>query len=200
MADQRSVEMLAFNFARRTFAYKRLAQCLSRFVSAFSSFRREYLDPVVKADQSAQYVDDIGIAAINATELNRNIRSVFTCIHQAGLKLTIDKWHFGLRQIEEKFHQKETHHKPRQFKISLTNLDSPNRKSHYNDIWVPWTLTENIFPEWPKNPFRSANCLKRKCRSIFRQSWMKHLIQSIKLSVTLTNYHWSSPFQESSSS
>ena len=50
MADQRSVEVLAFNFASRTFAYKRLAQGLSRFVSAFSSFIREYLDPVVKAD------------------------------------------------------------------------------------------------------------------------------------------------------
>ena len=50
IADQRSVEMLAFNFASRTFAYKRLAQGLSRYVSAFSSFMREYLDPVVKAD------------------------------------------------------------------------------------------------------------------------------------------------------
>ena len=54
MADQRSVEMLAFIFASRTFAYKRLAQGLSRSVSAFSSFMREYLDPVVKADQCAQ--------------------------------------------------------------------------------------------------------------------------------------------------
>ena len=41
MADQRSVEMLAFNFPSRTFAYKRLAQGLSRSVSAFSSFMRE---------------------------------------------------------------------------------------------------------------------------------------------------------------
>ena len=90
MADQRSVEMLAFNFASRTFAYKRLAQGLSRSVSAFSSFMREYLDPVVKADQCAQYVDDIGIAANNATDLTRNIRAVFKCIRQAGLKLTIE--------------------------------------------------------------------------------------------------------------
>ena len=41
MADQRSIEMLAFNFASRTFAYKRLAQGLSRALSAFSSFMRE---------------------------------------------------------------------------------------------------------------------------------------------------------------
>ena len=40
MADQRSVEMLAFNFASRTFAYERLAQDLSRSISAFSSFMR----------------------------------------------------------------------------------------------------------------------------------------------------------------
>ena len=100
MADQRSVEMLAFNFASRTFAYKRLAQGLSRSVSAFSSFMRGYLDPVVKADQYAQYVDDIGIAANNATDLTRNIRAVFKCIRQAGLKLTIEKCNFGVRQVE----------------------------------------------------------------------------------------------------
>ena len=100
MADQRSVEMLAFNFASRTFAYKRLAQGLSKSVSAFSSSMRDYLDPVVKADQCAQYVDDIGIAANNATDLTRNNRAVFKCIRQAGLKLTIEKCHFGVRQVE----------------------------------------------------------------------------------------------------
>ena len=80
MADQRLVEMLAFNFASRTFAYKRLAQGVSRSVSAFSSFMREYLDPVVKADQCAQYVDDIGTAANNATDLTRNFRAAFKCV------------------------------------------------------------------------------------------------------------------------
>ena len=100
MADQRSVEMLAFNFAIRTFAYKRLAQRLSRSVSAFSSFMHEYLDPVIKADQCAQYVDDIGIAANNATDLTRNIWAVFKCISQAGLKLKIKKCHFGISQFE----------------------------------------------------------------------------------------------------
>ena len=100
IADQRSVEKLAFNFASRTFAYKGLAQGLGRSVSAFSSFMREYLEPVVKADQCAQYVDDIGIAANNATDHTRNIRAVFQCIRNAGLKLTIEKCHFGVRQVE----------------------------------------------------------------------------------------------------
>ena len=100
MADQLSVEMLAFNFASRTFSCKRVAQGLSRSVSAFSSFMREYLDPVVKADQCAQYMDDIGIAANNATDLTRNTRAVFQCIGNAGFKLTIEKSHFGIRQVE----------------------------------------------------------------------------------------------------
>ena len=100
MADQRSVEMLAFNFASRNFAYKRLAQGLRRSVSAFSSFMPVYLDPVVKADQCAQYVDDIGIAANNAADHTRNIRAVFKCICQAELKLTIEKCHLGVRQVE----------------------------------------------------------------------------------------------------
>ena len=61
---------------------------------------REYLDPVVKADQCVQYIDDIGIAANNATDLTRNIRAVFKCIRQAGLKLTIEKCLFGVRQVD----------------------------------------------------------------------------------------------------
>ena len=100
MADQPSVEMLAFIFASGTFACKRLAQGLSRSVSAFSIFIRDYLDPVVEADQCAQYVDDNGIAANNATDITRNIRAAFKCMLQAGLKLTIEKFHFGLRQFE----------------------------------------------------------------------------------------------------
>ena len=100
MADQRSIEMLAFNFASRTFAFKRLAQGLSRALSAFSSFMREYLDKVIKADQCAQIVDDIGIAANSVTQLIRNIRAVFECIRQAGLKLSIDKCHFGVTEVE----------------------------------------------------------------------------------------------------
>ena len=41
MADQRSVEMLAFTFASGTIARQRLAQGLSRSLSSFSSFMRE---------------------------------------------------------------------------------------------------------------------------------------------------------------
>ena len=97
MADQRSKEMLAFNFDSRTFAYRRLAQGLSRALSAFSSFMREYLDKVIKTDQCAQYVDDIGIAA---EQLIKNLRATFQCIGHAGLKLTMHKCHFGAKETD----------------------------------------------------------------------------------------------------
>ena len=100
MADQRSVEMLALSFARKTFAYRRLVQVLSRSVFVFPSFMREYMDPVVKADQCVQYVDDNGIAANNATDHSRSIGAVFKCVRQAGLKLTIERCHIGVRQVE----------------------------------------------------------------------------------------------------
>ena len=137
MADQRSVEMLAFNFPSRTFAYKRLAQGLSRSVSAFSSFMREYLDPVVKADQCAQYVDEIGIAANNATDLTRNIRAVFKCIRQAGLKLTIEKCHFGVRQDEllgGTIPPEGISPQARKNRNFLDKLRFPNQKRHYSAI------------------------------------------------------------------
>ena len=100
MSDQRSIEMLAFNFASRTFAYKRLAQGLSRALSASSSCMRKYLDKVIKTEKCAQYVDYIGIVAISVTQLTRNIRAVFECIRQAGLKLSIDNCHFGVTKVE----------------------------------------------------------------------------------------------------
>ena len=100
MADQRSIEMLAFKFASRTFAYRRLAQGLSRALSAFSTFMQEYLDKVIKADQCAQYVDDIGIAANDANHLITNLKATFECIRKAGLKLTMHKCHSGATEIE----------------------------------------------------------------------------------------------------
>ena len=100
IADQQSIELLAFNFASRTFAYRRLAQGLSRSVSAFSSFIREYLDPVIKADQCAQYVNDIGIAANTPEQLIKNLRAVSQCLRKAGLKLSMTKFHFGVQEVD----------------------------------------------------------------------------------------------------
>ena len=100
MADYQSIQMLAFSFARRIFAYRRLAQGLSRSLSAFSSFMREYLDKAIKADQCAQNVVDIGLAANDAKQLCANIRTVFECIRNAGLKLTISKCHFEVKQVD----------------------------------------------------------------------------------------------------
>ena len=73
IADQRSIELLAFNFASRTLAYRRLAQGLRRTLSVVSSFIREYLDKVIKADHCAQSVDDIGIADNDADDFNQNL-------------------------------------------------------------------------------------------------------------------------------
>ena len=100
MADKQSIELFAFNFASRTFAYQRLAQGLSRSLSAFSSFIREYLDPVIKADQCAQYDDDIGIAANSPQQLIKNLRAVFQFLRKAGLKLSLAKCHFGVQELE----------------------------------------------------------------------------------------------------
>ena len=88
ITDQQSVKMLAFNFASRTFLYKRRAQGVSRSLSAFPSFMREHLIPVVRANQGAQYLHVNGIAANNAMDLTLNLRAVWKCILPERLKLT----------------------------------------------------------------------------------------------------------------
>ena len=99
MPDQQSIELLAFNFASRTFAYRRLAQGLSRSLSAFSSFTSKYLDPVIRTDQCAQYVDDIGTAAYSPQQLINNLRAVFQCLRKVDLKLSIAKCRFGVQEV-----------------------------------------------------------------------------------------------------
>ena len=99
MADFLSVQMLAFNFASRTFAFQRLAQGLSRSVSAFSSFMRKHLDSCIANDQCFQYVDDLGTGARSFGELLSNLRSIFQCIRTSGLKLTMNKCEFGVAEI-----------------------------------------------------------------------------------------------------
>ena len=91
---------MSFNFGFRTFAFLRLAQGLNRSLSAFISVVREYLDPLVKADRCAQYVDDIGIAANTPDVLIENLELVFQQLSKAGLKLSMNKCEFGQQQIE----------------------------------------------------------------------------------------------------
>ena len=100
MADYQTTQILAFNFASRTFAYRRFEQGLSRSLSTFSSFMREYLDKAIKIVQCAQYVDDIDIAANDTKQLCANIRTVFECIRNAGLKPAMSKYNFGVKQVD----------------------------------------------------------------------------------------------------
>ena len=99
MADPLSVQLLAFNFLSRTFAYLRLAQGLSRSVSAFSSFMRKYLYPCIVADQCFQYVDDLGTAASTFEEFATNLEAIFKCVEKTGLKFTPGKCEFGLKEM-----------------------------------------------------------------------------------------------------
>ena len=137
MADQQSIELLAFNFASRTFAYRRLAQRPKRSLSAFSSFIREYLDPVMKADQCAQYVDDIGIAANTPEQLIKNLQAVFQCLRKAGLKLSMTKCHFGVQEVDFLGRTITTNGvAPQKQKIANSSKKSNfyDPKQHFNDI------------------------------------------------------------------
>ena len=100
MADDRSVQLLAFNFASRTYAYKCLAQGLSKSMTGFSAFIHHYLDPCLAANFCTQYMDDIGSAVKNFDELIPNLRKIFECIRRSGLKLSPVKCKIGTHKIK----------------------------------------------------------------------------------------------------
>ena len=90
--------MLAFNFASRIFAYRRLAEGLSRSSQAISSFMGECLNPVIKADECAQNVDYIGIAANSPQHHICNLQPVFKCNQNAGSKFNKENCCFGTKE------------------------------------------------------------------------------------------------------
>ena len=164
MADQRSVELLAVNFASRTFAYRRLAQGLSRALSVFSSFMPEYLDSVIKVDQCAQYVDDIGIAANTTEQLIKNIRAVFKCIREAGLKITIEKCHFGVTQIEflgRTITPDGVARQDQKVKNFVSKVRFLNSKNKFKNILVLSTTTAITYRACQKNSLACTNFSKQ---------------------------------------
>ena len=100
MADDLSVLFLAFNFGSRSYAYKCLAQGLSKSVTGFSSFIRHYLDPCLEPDLCTQFMDDIGSAVNNYQELIPTLNKIFECIRKSGLKLSPKKCEIGTQRMK----------------------------------------------------------------------------------------------------
>ena len=90
-ADEQSVRLLSFIFVSRTFASQRLAQVSIRSSSTFTSVISENWDPVVEPDRCAQYVNNIGVAAYNPSELIENLSLVLEKLQNARFKLSIEK-------------------------------------------------------------------------------------------------------------
>ena len=129
---------------------------------------RDYLDPVAEAYKCAQYVDDIGIAAKNATDLTRNFRANFQCIYQAVLKLITKRCDFGTRQVESlcrttlsKRSSPQTH----QLLKLLDNSSFPKSKRRYSSAWDLWVVTIILSPGWQKSSTQTTSFLKQKWQS-----------------------------------
>ena len=100
MADDNSAQLLAFNFASRTYGYKCLAQGLSKSVTGFSSFIRHYLDSCLAANLCTQFMDDIGCAVKTFDELIPTMRQIFTSIRKSGLRLSPGKCSIATQRMQ----------------------------------------------------------------------------------------------------
>ena len=76
MADELSVQLLPFNCGSRTWAFKRLAQGLSRSPTIFISCIRHDLERCIATDKCYSFFDDIGAGANSGEELIKNLRDI----------------------------------------------------------------------------------------------------------------------------
>ena len=100
MADDLPVQLLAINFASRTFAYNCLAQGLNKTVTGFSSFVKHYLDPCLAAKVCTQFMDDIAVEVNNFVEMIPALRKIFDCWRESGWKLSAHNFEFGTTTID----------------------------------------------------------------------------------------------------
>ena len=84
MADE-TVQLLAFNFSSRTYAYQQLAMGLSKSVTGFSAFIRHYLDGCLAAGHCTHFMDDIGRSVSSFEELIPTPDAIFAAIRRSGL-------------------------------------------------------------------------------------------------------------------
>ena len=91
MADNISVQLLAFKFASRTYAYKCLVQGLNMSVNGCSSFIRHFFDPSLASGNCTQFMDEIGNAVTNFEKLVPSLREIFISVRQSGLQLSPKK-------------------------------------------------------------------------------------------------------------
>ena len=99
MADDFSVQLLAFNFAWRTFAYNCLTQGLNKSVTGFSSFVKHHLEPCVAVNVYA-FHGRYGCGVDNFDEMIPALRKFFDCLTESGLKLSAHKCEFGTTKID----------------------------------------------------------------------------------------------------
>ena len=150
MADQKSVELLAFNFASRTFANKRLAQELSRILSAFSSFMREYLDKLKKRTNVPNTLTTL------VMQLTRSLNQYTTSEQflKTGLKLAIEECHFGVIRVKflgRTITPLEEPLKTTKSRNSLPTSASRKRVNKFNDTLDSSIITETIYRGYQKN-------------------------------------------------
>ena len=96
MADQRSVEMLAFIFASKLLPTEDLHKVLADLCLLF---RVSCASTWTQLSKLTNVLNTWMTLELQPMML-RNIRAIFKCIRQAGLKLTIEKCHFGVRHVE----------------------------------------------------------------------------------------------------
>ena len=99
MADKRSIKLLSFNPASKTFSPKRIAQELGQPSLFFPKFSDECLEPEMETDHGAQDADDIGISPNLTEEIFQVKIVVFDCIRKTVLKRTTKKIQFNGKDV-----------------------------------------------------------------------------------------------------
>ena len=81
-ADDLLIQILAFNFESRIFAYNCLAQGLIKSVTGFSSCVKQYLDPCWAAYVCSEFMTDIAARVDKTDELFPGLWKSFDCLIQ----------------------------------------------------------------------------------------------------------------------
>ena len=177
MADHWSVEMLVKFFATTTFAYKWLAQGLSKSLWALLSFLHEYLDPDIEADHWAFYADDLRVAVQRAQTLpgafgkpSSAFKKDWNLEQKSGIVESIQ----FISQAKP-LHLWEFHRKLGEFKTFSAKSASPKQKRPLQRYLGFTNCYRLNLSGRPKSVINSINCSNLNYLPEPHQNWKKHL-------------------------
>ena len=165
VANEQTVHLRPSYFASRRHDFQRLA--LVEASTHIALYSGQNLDLVITMDNCFQYMDDIGIGALDIEDAVDKLRQGFSCIRDSGKKLATDNFEFGLKKTQllgSLITSEEITHIKQKFTQSLKLFRCHKTDNRSSESSISFSLLYLSCRYFQRNSGHSIACMKMNHR------------------------------------